>query len=221
MEQSPHLPLVDGADPGDDVVGDVLPARLGEQPVAHVRIQGVGRAEAVADAPVVPRGASAAARSAAAGAGAAAVAGAVAGAAAGAGAVAGAAAGAGAVGGGAMAPPAGQPLSLSRVLDADRCAALLLAPEQSPGTRSDALLAELLGFLPEGQRSVAHARTTLRSPHFRQQLDAFTAALAQGQVDLRQFGLEGAGWGVDAFLEAVMRAADKADTDGGSGATQQ
>ena len=127
----------------------------------------------------------------------------------------------GAVGGGAMAPPAGQPLSLSRVLDADRCAALLLAPEQSQGTRSDALLAELLGFLPEGQRSVAHARTTLRSPHFRQQLDAFTAALAQGQVDLRQFGLEGAGWGVDAFLEAVMRAADKADTDGGSGATQQ
>jgi hypothetical protein len=54
----------------------------------------------------------------------------------------------------------------------------------------DQVLDRLADHLPEGQRSQQDLRSLAHSPHFQQQLAAFSSALQTGQLDLAQFGLQ-------------------------------
>ena len=101
---------------------------------------------------------------------------------------------------GAPRAPEREPLSLGDVLEPERAAPLLARPDVREA---------LAPFLPESQRTEAAMRDTLASPQLAQTLAAFTAALQSGQVDTRQFGVDVDGFGVEAFLDAIVRAAER------------
>jgi uncharacterized membrane protein YgcG len=78
---------------------------------------------------------------------------------------------------------------------------------------------ERLGqHLPEGHRTAGELRALARSAPFQQQLQAFSAALQQGQLDLSQFGLRAEGFGVRDFVAALEElVARERRAEGGSG----
>lgn len=56
---------------------------------------------------------------------------------------------------------------------------------------------------------IVGVRCCVCSPQFQQQLAHFSAALESGQLDLAQFGLQGQGFSVVDFLQAIQAAVDK------------
>ena len=74
---------------------------------------------------------------------------------------------------------------------------------------SSPLLARLGEFLPEEHKgSEAELKATFNSVAFKAQAASLSHALQTGQLDFKQFGLEGSGFSVVEFLEAFQRAAE-------------
>lgn len=87
----------------------------------------------------------------------------------------------------------------------------VLKPETiAPLMSSQEMLNRVSQYLPEEHRSVAALEALVHSPQFHQQVSAFSSALAAGQLDLQQFGLQPKGFSTIEFLQAIQ---DLVDTE--------
>lgn len=90
---------------------------------------------------------------------------------------------------------------------------ILTADHLSHVLEDEQVVESLLPFLPQGHQSKDGIVKILNSPQFKYQLHVLTEALRQGQLNTSQLGLGPPAYGMQAFLDAIEREAEKEKDD--------